>query len=190
MGIGMPLELRCETQGPFLVTTGILVFLSIFKESQPLSHFEALNSAFLSSCQRDVRLPVKMRWGTRAFSRFSTEDSDIPSSCKMKDDPTFKSLQGNSALFRVRAYQCPFHLRQQILGSSHMTIAERSLLLRCLWKVGIPLESKPGNQLLSRDDLGYMALFSICCAEIAITLDLGRCSQESLELLKGSQDTT
>ena len=186
----MPLELRCETQGPFPVTTGILVFLSIFKESQALSHFEALNSAFLSSYQRDVRLPVKMRRGTSAFSRFSTGDSDIPSSCKMKDEPTFKSLQGNSALFRVRAYQCPFHLRQQIPGPSHMPIAERSLLLRCLWIVGILLEWKPGNQLSSRDDLAYTELFLICCAEIGISLDLGRCPQESLELPKGSQPTS
>ena len=30
-----------------------------------------------------------MRWGTKAFSRVSTEDSDIPSSCEMKDEPAF-----------------------------------------------------------------------------------------------------
>ena len=66
---------------------------------------------------------------------------------------------------------------QQTQGTSYITIAERSLLLRCLWKVGIPLESKPGNQLSSQDDLGYMELFSSCYAELGVPLDLGRCSR-------------
>ena len=96
--IGTPLEVRRETQGPFPVATGILIFLSIFKRSQASCPFEALNSACLSSCQRDVRPPVEIRLGTRAFSRISTGDSDIPS-CEMKDEPTFKSLQGNQDLF-------------------------------------------------------------------------------------------
>ena len=118
-----------------------------------------------------------MRWGPRAFSRVSRRDSDIPSSCEMKDEPAFKPRQGNPALFRVRASWCPFHLRQQNQGPSHIPIAERSLLLRCLWKVGIPLESKPGNQLLSRDDLGYMELSLSCCAELGVPLDLGWCTR-------------
>ena len=67
--------------------------------SQVWSSFEALSSAFLSSCQRNVRTPFKMRQGTRAFSRVSTGVSDIPSSCEMKDKPAFKSLQGNPAFF-------------------------------------------------------------------------------------------
>ena len=96
------------------------------------------------------------RKGTTAFSRVSRGDSDISSSCEMKDEPAFKSLRGNPAFFRVRASQCPFHLRQQTQGPFHIPIAEGSLLLRCLWKVGLPLASKPGNQLSSQDDLGYM----------------------------------
>ena len=115
--------------------------------------------------------------GTRALSSISTGDSDIPSSCEMKNRPAFKPLQGNPALFRVRVSQCPLHLRQQIQGPSHIRIAERSLLLRCLWKVGIPLKSKPGNQLSSPDDLGYRGLFLRCCNELGVPLDLGRCSQ-------------
>ena len=35
--IGMPLEVKQETQGPFPVDTGILRFLSIFKMSQASS---------------------------------------------------------------------------------------------------------------------------------------------------------
>ena len=128
--IGTPLEVQCETQGPFPVATGILESLSIFKRSQASSPFEALNSVFLSSCQSDVRSPVEMRRGTRAFYRVSTGDSGIPSSCEMTVEPAFKSLQGNQALFRVRAPRCPLHLRQQTQGPSHIPIADRSLLLR------------------------------------------------------------
>ena len=56
-----PLKVTQENQGPIQVVTRILKFLSIFKRSQASSPFESLNSAFLSSCQRDVRLPVEMR---------------------------------------------------------------------------------------------------------------------------------
>ena len=89
----MLLEVRQETQVTFLVATVIWGFLSIFKKSQASSHFEALNSACLSKCQRDVRPPVQMRRGPRAFSRVSTGHSDIPSSCERKDDPAFKPMQ-------------------------------------------------------------------------------------------------
>ena len=33
------------------------------------------------------------------FCRVSTGDSDMPSSCGMKDEPEFKPLQGNRAFF-------------------------------------------------------------------------------------------
>ena len=158
--IGMPLEVSRETLGPFPIATGILGFISIFKRSQVLSPLEALNNTCLFSCQKDVRPPVEMRQGTTSFSRVSTGESGIPSSCEMKDEPPFKSLRGNPALFWVRASQFPFQLRQQTLGPSCIPIAERSLLLRCLWKVGIPLVSKPGNQLSSGDDLGYTEICS------------------------------
>ena len=42
------LEVMIETLGPFPVATGILRFLSIFKNCQASSPFEALNSARLS----------------------------------------------------------------------------------------------------------------------------------------------
>ena len=45
------LEVRWETKFPFLVCTELLGFLSIFKKSQALSDFEALNSTRLSRCQ-------------------------------------------------------------------------------------------------------------------------------------------
>ena len=145
--------MRRETQSPFLLATVILGFLSIFNKSQALSTFEALNSACLSRCQRYVRPPVQMGQAPRAFSRISTGDSDIPSSGEMKEGPAFKPMPRYPAFFRVRASRCPFHLRQQTQGPDDIPIDEESLLLRCLWKVGIPLQSKPGTQLSSRDDM-------------------------------------
>ena len=91
--------MRQETEFHFLVGTEILEYLSVFKKSQVSSSYEALNSMFLSRGQRDVRPPVQMRGTPTAFSRVSTGDSDIPSSCEMKDEPEFKTLQENRVFF-------------------------------------------------------------------------------------------
>ena len=119
--------------------------------------------------------PVEAR--NKAFARCFTGDSDILSSCDMKDDPAFKPEQVNLNFFRVRTSRCPFHLRQHTQVSSHITIAEGILLFRCLWKVGFPLQSKPGNQLSTREYMGCMELSSICYAEIDVPLNLRRVSQ-------------
>ena len=95
----MLLEVRQETEVHFLVGTVILGFLSIFKKNQGSSPYEALNSVCVSRGQRDVRLPVQMRRTPTAFSRVSTGDSHMPSSCDMKDKPEFKPWQGNRAVF-------------------------------------------------------------------------------------------
>ena len=171
------LEVTGVTQGLFPVATMILGFLSTFKKSQASSPFEALNSECLSMCQRDVRPPVQMRRGRRAFSWVSTGDSDISSFCEMKDQPAFKPVQGNPAFFRVRASRCPFHVSKQTQGPSHRPIAEGSLLLRCLGKVGLLLKLKPGNHISPRDNMGCRELSSSCCAEIDVLLDLRRVSQ-------------
>ena len=81
-----------------LVVTVILVFLSIFTKSQSSSPFEAVNSAHLWMCQKDVRPSFQKRWSTMTFSRGSTGDSGIPSSCEMKYEPAFKPLQGKPVL--------------------------------------------------------------------------------------------
>ena len=91
--------MRREAKRPLLVFKVILEFLSIFTKSQASSPFEAMNSAQLSMCLKDVRPSVQKRWRTMAFSRVSTGDSVIPSSCEMKYDPVFKPLQGNPAFF-------------------------------------------------------------------------------------------
>ena len=72
------LEVTQETMPPFQVGTVILGFLSFFKKCQASSPFEALNSAHLSRCLRDMRPHVQMWRRPRVFSRVSTGDSDIP----------------------------------------------------------------------------------------------------------------
>ena len=89
---------------------------------------------------RDVRPTVKMMRGTRVASRIPTQDSDISSSCQMKDEPAFKPLQGNLTLFLVRESRYRLHLRQKTQGPSHIPNGEGRLLLRCLFKFGLPVQ--------------------------------------------------
>ena len=93
------LKVSREAKRPLLVGTVILVFLSIFTKCQASSPFEAMNSAHVSMCQKDVKPFVQKRWRTMAFSRVSTGDLVIPSSCEMKYEPAIKLLQGNPAFF-------------------------------------------------------------------------------------------
>ena len=93
------MDVRQETEFHFLFGTVILGLLSIFKKSQALSPYEAFNSVCLSMGYRDVRPPVQMTLTPTAFSGVSTGESDMPSSCEMKDEHEFKPLQGNRALF-------------------------------------------------------------------------------------------
>ena len=86
--------MRQETEGHFLFGTVILGLLSIFKKSQASSPYEAFNSVCISRGHRDVRPPVQMTLTPRAISRFSTRDSDMSSSCEMKEEPEFAPLQG------------------------------------------------------------------------------------------------
>ena len=44
-------------------------------------------------------------------------------------------------------------------------------------EMGLPLHSKTGNQLTSRDDMGCMEISSSCCTENDVPLDLTRVSQ-------------
>ena len=173
----MLLEVRCGTKGHFLVGTVILGLLTIFKNCQALSTFEALEFESLSRCQRVVSPLVHMRWRPRAFCRVSTGDSDILSSCDMKDEPAFKPQQRNAPFFRIRALRGRFHLKQKTQGLSHIHIPEGKLILRCLWKVGLSLQSKTGNQLSSPDDMEYRVHSSNCFTEIDVPLDLRWVSQ-------------
>ena len=110
-----------------------------FQEESSLVIISCLECHEPLEVSKDVRPPVHMRWGSRVSSRISTQDSDIPSSCEMKDEPAFKPLLGNLTLFLIRESQYPLHLRQQTQGPSYIPIAEGRLLLRCLWECGVPL---------------------------------------------------
>ena len=103
----------------------------------------------------------QMKQGPRAFSMFPIGDSDIHISCEESSEHAFEQLLGNPASFRVSVSSGPFALRTQIPCPTHIPIAERILLLRCLGKVGIPLESKPGNQLSCPVPLWYSEVFLI-----------------------------
>ena len=91
--------MRREAKRPLLVGRVILVFLSIFTKSEASSPFEELNTVQLSKSEMYVRPYVQKRLRTFAFSRVSTGDSDIPSSCEMIDEPAFKAQQGKPAFF-------------------------------------------------------------------------------------------
>ena len=183
------LEVSLGAKSPLLVGTVILAFLSIFTKSQASSTFEAMNSAHLSMCQKVVRPSVQKSWRTMAFSRITTGDSVIPSNCEMKYEPAFKPLQGKPAIFRVRVSRGPLYLGQKKKSRSHIPFSERRLLLRCLWKAGLPLQSKTGNHshpqmIWSEGKFPQAALMKLM---ILYTWD--SFLRESLEFTKWSQAT-
>ena len=56
------------------------------KKLSGIVKISAVNSTWLSSCQRHVRPIFEMKWRPRDFSRVSTRDSAILSSCDMNDE--------------------------------------------------------------------------------------------------------
>ena len=166
-----------------------MVVLSIFTKSQASTPFEALNSAHLSNSQMDVRPFVQKRLRTTAFSSVSRGDSDIPSSCEMKDEASFKSLQGKLPFFWVRAFQGPLYLRQKINSRSHIPISEGRLLLRCLWKAGLPLQSNKGNHSNPQTICVARKYPQAALMKLMILYTWDGFFRESLEFPKGSQAT-
>ena len=126
---------------------------------------------------KDVRSLVQMRLGPRDFSWCPQGIQTSLHLVEMTDEPAFKPLQGNPAFFQVRVSWCLFHLRQQTQGPSQTPIDEGSLLLKYLWKVGLPFQTKPGNQLSSQDNLGCAVLSSTCSAEFGVSLSFRWLSQ-------------
>ena len=88
-----------------------------------------------------------------------------------------KILQGNLGFLLIRASRGAFRLKHKTQGPSHIHIPKGTLLLRCLWKDGVPLHSKTGNQLSSPDDMGSPDLSSCCFTEIDVPMDLRWVSQ-------------
>ena len=63
--------------------------------SQASSHVETFKSAFLSSCQSSVRLPVELTWGFVAFSLGATGLSQVPYCFESMHGVTVDSVQRN-----------------------------------------------------------------------------------------------
>ena len=126
------LEVRWETQCPYLVASVISGYLSFFNKCQALSPFEASNSMCLLRFQRDVRPPFQMRQGPRAFSRFSTGDSDISSSCEMKDKPAIQAIAGKSGLFSSQGILVSIPLETENSGYLSHTYCSRKTPLEVL----------------------------------------------------------
>ena len=113
----MLLDVRQETEFHFLFGTVILGLLSIFKKSQASSPYEAFNSVCLSSGHSEERPPVQMTRTPSAFSMVSTRDSDMSSSCEMKDELYFMPLQGNRAFFLSQSLSGSIPLETENTGS-------------------------------------------------------------------------
>ena len=88
-----------------------------------------------------------------------------------------KPLQGNLDFFLIRTSRGPFRLKKKTQGPSHIHIPKGKLIMRCLWKDGLPLQSKTGNQLSSPDDMGCPGLSSCFFTEIDVPIDLRLVSQ-------------
>ena len=83
-----------------------------------------------------------------------------------------KPLHGNLDFFLIRASRGPFLLKHRTQGRSHIHIPKGKLLLRCLWKDGLPLQSKTGNQLSSPEYMGCPDRSSCCFTEVDVPIDL------------------
>ena len=88
-----------------------------------------------------------------------------------------KPLHGNLDFFLIRASQGPFRLKHKTQGPSHIHVPNGKRLLRCLWKDGLPLQSKTGNQLSSPDYMVHPDLSSCCFTETDVPIDLRWVSQ-------------
>ena len=120
-------------------------------------------------------------------SRVSTGDSDVPSSCEIKEEPAFKALQAKLAFFWVRASRGPLYLRQKTQSRSHIPISEGRLLLKCLWKAGLTLQSKTGNRSHPQTIWGAWKFPQAALMKLLILYTWDGFLRESLEFPKGNQ---
>ena len=70
-----------------------------FQEESDIITFLSIEFRVPLEVSKGCEAPVQISQRPTAFSRVSTGDSHIPSSCEMKDKPEFKALQGNRAFF-------------------------------------------------------------------------------------------
>ena len=103
-----------------------------------------------------------MRQGTWAFLELQQESQT--SLCVLRGySGSIRVSAGESVLISSSGgTRCPFIFQQEPRDTYRVKISETGLLLRCEGKVGIPLPSKQGSQLLSRDQMGNTGLLPSC----------------------------
>ena len=84
-------------------------------------------SGIINFCSTELHEPIEVsmgcearvqrRWRPGAFCSVSTGDSDILSSCDMKDELAFKTLQGNPAFFLSQGISRSISLKPENTGS-------------------------------------------------------------------------
>ena len=79
-----------------------------------------------------------------------------------------EASSGKFGLLSNQGISGSISLEAQNTGSSHIHIPKRKLLLSCLRKDDLALQSKTGNQLSSPDDMGCTDLSSSCFTEIHV----------------------
>ena len=135
--------MRGDTEDHFLFDTVILGFLTTLKNFQASSTFEAVNSTWLSRCQRDVRPLSLMSWRHRAFCRVSTGDSDILSSFDVNDEHAWRLCREIWPCF-VSGH-LGVHFSWSIKHRVPLNnIPKGKLLLSCLWINGLPYSRRQG----------------------------------------------
>ena len=80
-------------------------------------------------------------------------------------------------------------MRQKTQSRSHIAISEGRLLLRCLLKTGVPLQSKRGNNSHPQTIWGAQKFPQAALMKLMILYTWDTFLRESLEFPKGSQDT-
>ena len=70
-----------------------------FQEESGIVIFWSIEFRVPLDVSKGCEIPVQMRRRPTTFYRVSSGDSDMPSSCEMKDEPEFKPLKGIPAFF-------------------------------------------------------------------------------------------
>ena len=174
--IRMLLEVRSDTEDHFLFDTVILGYLTILKNCQPSSTFEAVNSTWPSNCQRDVRPLFELRWRPRAFCRVSTVDSDILSSCDMNDEHAWSLSRDIWPSFESGRLGVHFvwSIKHWVL-LTYIFLRENYSWGSCGKMAYLFIRSR--NQLSSSDDMVCPGFSSCCFTEIDVPIDLRWVSQ-------------
>ena len=96
-----------------------------------------------------------------------------------------KTLQGNLDFFLISASRSTFSLKHKTQGSSQIHIPKGKLLLSCLWKAGLPLQSKTENHSHSEMIWGTRKFPQVALMKLMILYTSDGFHRESLEFSKG-----